>query len=179
MPKNLNPFSPSGRYDVFGDGTPSQGQPFDMEKLSPSELLELRKYLNEFDTRRKPISYNPSAGSIHRKEAEKPWRKQSNIIIQEENVKARKELKEKRILALARQTHKGLIQNLGVCYGIPELTTIFRYAQNDRELEKNGSEIKNKNTKYASLLVAAEQYDLKRIASILGLKSKKSITVPL
>lgn len=166
-----NPYSPSGRQDIFGDGTPIQGRPFDLDGISKQELAELKRYLAASERRRGPVVMNPSAGSVHRQEQNMPWRAQAQGEVLRENRKAEIEIREKRVLNLARQTHQGLLANLGVYYGIPEFTTIFERAQDEREREKRGEEVK-KNVTHANLLVAAEQYDLQRVAALLGLKAK-------
>lgn len=165
-------FEPSGRKDVFSDGTPFSGRPVDLNSMSKDELIELQKFLQSKSPETAKVHHNPSAGNIHAKEQNCPWRRDPAIQIANENAKALTEQQEKRVWGLATQTHKGLMHSLNINYGVAELSTKLRLAQSQRIREQNGEELSSKDISAAALLVAAEQYDMRRVATILGISAK-------
>lgn len=125
---------------------------------------------------KKVIQFSPSAGEIHRKESERPWRQQAKEMIHKETIEAQTERFEKRIWGLARQTQQGLLQSYGINYGIAELSTKLRIGMRQRRMEMNGEAVEKKDVQAAGLLLAVEQYDLKKIATLLGVKPNVAST---
>ena len=166
-------FRPAGRSDVFSDGTPIGGRPLDVDSLSKVELLQLQNDILGSLKDATSVHFNPTAGSIRAKECTSPWMTDTNHKMTMENEKAQNEQVEKRVLGLARQTCEGLEHSLGISYGVAELSTQLRNGQLQRMRESNGEIIEKKDVVAASLLVAAEQYDLKRVADTLGVKPKE------
>ncbi len=158
---------PNGTQDVYSDATPCDGKkaPLSLENMSKAQLLEIRAHLEK---PRKVVRHNPSAGEIHAQEASAPWLAAAATAVTLENEKAAAEQREKRIWGLARQTTVGLKNRFNLNYGVAELATKLRVGDAQRSTSNNSE----KDGNAAALIVAVEQYDLKRIALLLGLKPK-------
>ena len=166
-------FMPSGKSDVYSDSTPCGGKPMDLASMSRKELLEIQQHLRT-KPKKKHFAANPSAGDIHRQEFHAPWRKKVNEQTSRENILAFQEQHEKRIWGLAKQTHVGLQNSYNINFGVAELAGLLKVAAEQKLLEEKGEEVKKKDLKAAALLVAAQQYDLLKIVSILELRPRKT-----
>ncbi|CAK4078737.1 unnamed protein product [Aphanomyces euteiches] len=155
------------KHDVFGDGTPYEGlNEVDVDKLSSSVISSVEASLAK---PKRHIHFNPSEGDVHRRERNQPWRLDGNRKLAAINQRAEEEQWEKRRIGLAKQVHDGLLHNYNVYVGIAEVANVLKIGQDQRRMEKNGHVVvANKDIAAAALLVAAEKYDLPRVAVLLG-----------
>ncbi|KAF0690151.1 Aste57867_18439 [Aphanomyces stellatus] len=158
------------KHDVFGDGTPCEGDEVDLDKLPHDFVSHVEASLAQA---KRKINFNPSEGDVHDRERHRPWRLDGNRKLAAINMRAEEEQWEKRRIGLAKQVHEGLLHNYNIYVGISEVGNIIKVGQDQRRLEKEGHGVANKDISASAILVAAEKYDLARIAVLLDKVPKK------
>ncbi|OQR90416.1 hypothetical protein ACHHYP_05526 [Achlya hypogyna] len=161
------------KFDAYTDGTPCEGDETNIDSLPPDVLASLEASLTLKSQQRRKIPFNPSEGEVHDRERNRPWRIGINNKIALANQKAQEEQWEKRRFGLAKQVHEGLLHNYSIYVGISEVSNIIKVGQDQRRRETNGEVVENKDIAASAILVAAEKYDLARIAVLLDKVPKK------
>ncbi|ETW08070.1 hypothetical protein H310_02436 [Aphanomyces invadans] len=157
------------KHDVFGDGTPCEGDEVNLDKLPSAFIASVEA---SFAKPKRRINFNPSEGEVHRRESNRPWRLDAHRKLLATNQRAEEEQWEKRRIGLAKQVHEGLLHNFNIYVGISEVGNIIKVGQDQRRQEQQGLSV-NKDIAASAILVAAEKYDLARIAVLLDKVPKK------
>ncbi|EEY53565.1 uncharacterized protein PITG_07245 [Phytophthora infestans T30-4] len=112
------------------------------------------------------ISFNPSAGEVHRRERGAPWRIKADEEIASLNVQAKEDQQEKRRWGLAKQVQDGLLHNFNINYGVAELATVIKGGM---LLKSNAParDLSPHEVAQVQFLAAVEKYDLKQIVLLL------------
>ncbi|KAA0176488.1 hypothetical protein FNF27_02184 [Cafeteria roenbergensis] len=95
---------------VFADGTPATGPDFEFDRIDARHWRQLL----ESKPQRRKLHHNPSAASVHSREAGRPWRRAGDAEIAAANEAAKPEMFRKRLRGWAVQTSKGLKTSFGV-----------------------------------------------------------------
>ncbi len=109
--------------DVFSDGTPVR-QTDGIEKHPASAWVSLMLQSGA----RRPIPANPSAGSIHAREAGAPWRRAGEAAVSTDTDAAKVALSAKHYSGLAHQTAAGLLRQHGLKIDASALAVDLREA---------------------------------------------------
>ncbi|ETV85676.1 hypothetical protein, variant 2 [Aphanomyces astaci] len=158
------------KHDVFGDGTPCEGDEVDIDNLPPSLIASVEA---GFSKPKRRIPFNPTEGEVHARESTRPWRLDGHRKLLAANHRAEEEQWEKRRLGLAKQVHEGLLHNYNIYVGISEVGNVIKLGQDQRRQEQQGLLPVHKDIAASAILVAAEKYDLARIAVLLDKVPKK------
>ncbi|EQC29025.1 hypothetical protein SDRG_13181 [Saprolegnia diclina VS20] len=161
------------KHDAFGDGTPCDGAETSLDSLEAGDLAAFESTVALRSQQRRKIDFNPSEGDVHDRERGRPWRVAINAKIAAANERAQEEQWEKRRFGLAKQVHEGLLHNYNIYVGISEVSNVLKVGQDQRRRETQGDVVENKDIAASAILVAAEKYDLARIAVLLDKVPKK------